>query len=103
LPELGNNGLDLSALHFRYHLIANFEWILHELRICESVELVNPSVRCDQVNAMSLNEFLKEHCTVQELKSTVAKQEAAILQQHHVSGCNVEHSRLRSRRVAAPA
>jgi uncharacterized coiled-coil protein SlyX len=27
---------------------------------------------------MLLNEFLKEHRTVQELKSTVAKQEAAI-------------------------
>jgi len=28
------------------------------------------------VNAMLLNEFLKEHRTVQELKSSVAKQEA---------------------------
>jgi len=33
------------------------------------------------VNAMLLNEFLKEHRTVQELKSTVAKQEATIVQQ----------------------
>jgi len=33
------------------------------------------------VNAMLLNEFLKEHQTVQELKSTVATQEATILQQ----------------------
>ena len=39
------------------------------------------TVRYEAVNAMLLNEFLKEHCTVQELKSTVAKQEAAILQQ----------------------
>jgi uncharacterized coiled-coil protein SlyX len=30
---------------------------------------------------MLLNEFLKEHRTVQELKSTVAKQEAIIAQQ----------------------
>jgi len=30
---------------------------------------------------MLLNEFLKEHRTVQELKSTVAKQEAIITQQ----------------------
>ena len=30
---------------------------------------------------MLLNEFLKEHRTVQDLKSTVAKQEATILQQ----------------------
>jgi uncharacterized coiled-coil protein SlyX len=33
------------------------------------------------VNAMLLNEFLKAHCTVQELKSTVAKQEATAAQQ----------------------
>jgi hypothetical protein len=39
------------------------------------------TVRYEAVNAMLLNEFLKEHCTVQELKSTVAKQEAAVLQQ----------------------
>jgi hypothetical protein len=53
------------------------------------------SVRYDQVNAMLLNEFLKEHrkveqqaCEIQEqkaamarLKSTVAKQEARIAQQ----------------------
>jgi uncharacterized coiled-coil protein SlyX len=30
------------------------------------------------VNAMLLNEFLKEHHQVQELKSTAAKQEATI-------------------------
>ena len=61
--------------------------------IAEEVAKVNPAlvlpdkegkpytVRYEAVNAMLLNEFLKEHCTVQELKSTVAKQEAAILQQ----------------------
>jgi hypothetical protein len=50
------------------------------------VEKVNPdlivrdkegrpySVRYEQVNAMLLNEFLKEHKTVQELKATVALQ-----------------------------
>ena len=39
------------------------------------------SVRYEAVNAMLLNEFLKEHRTVQELKSIVAKQEAIIAQQ----------------------
>jgi uncharacterized coiled-coil protein SlyX len=39
------------------------------------------SVRYDQVNAMLLNEFLKEHRTVQELKSNAAKQEATIARQ----------------------
>jgi hypothetical protein len=39
------------------------------------------TVRYDAVNAMLLNEFLKEHRTVQELKSVVAKQEAAAARQ----------------------
>jgi uncharacterized coiled-coil protein SlyX len=39
------------------------------------------TVRYDAVNAMLLNEFLKEHRTVQELKSRVAKQEARIAPQ----------------------
>jgi len=33
------------------------------------------TVRYEAVNAMLLNEFLKEHSTVQELKSTVQKQQ----------------------------
>jgi uncharacterized coiled-coil protein SlyX len=61
--------------------------------IAEEVAQVNPdlvvrdekgeiyTVRYDAVNAMLLNEFLKEHRTVQELRSTVAKQEARIAQQ----------------------
>ncbi len=61
--------------------------------IAEDVAAVNPdlvvrdkngeilSVRYEQINAMLLNEFLKEHRTVQDLKSTVAKQEALIAQQ----------------------
>ena len=68
--------------------------------VAEEVEKVNPdlvvrdkegkpySVRYDQVNAMLLNEFLKEHrkveeqeATITELKSMVTKQEAAIAQQ----------------------
>ena len=60
--------------------------------IAEEVERVNPdlivrdkdgkpySVRYDQVNAMLLNEFLKEHRTVQELKSTATTQETTIMQ-----------------------
>jgi trimeric autotransporter adhesin len=39
------------------------------------------AVRYDQVNAMLLNEFLKEHQTVQELKSAAVKQEAMIASQ----------------------
>lgn len=39
------------------------------------------TVRYEAVNAMLLNEFLKEHRTVQELKSIVAKQETTAAQQ----------------------
>ena len=39
------------------------------------------SVHYEMVNAMLLNEFLKEHHTVQELKATVTKQEANAAQQ----------------------
>jgi len=58
--------------------------------IAEEVAEVNPnlvvhdkngeiySVRYDQVNAMLLNEFLKEHRTVQELRSCAAVQQATI-------------------------
>ena len=61
--------------------------------IAEEVAKVNPdlvthdakgelsTVRYEAVNAMLLNEFFKEHRTVQELKSTVAKQQATIAQQ----------------------
>ena len=61
--------------------------------VAEEVEKSNPdlvvrdkqgkpySVRYDQVNAMLLNEFLKEHRTVQEMKSTLAKQETSMTQQ----------------------
>ena len=61
--------------------------------VAEEVAKVNPdlvvpgrdgkpySVRYMEVNIMLLNEFLKEHKMVQELKSTVQKQEAIIAQQ----------------------
>ena len=58
--------------------------------VAEDVEKVNPdlvvhdkegkpySVRYDQVNAMLLNEFLKEHHQVQDLKAIVAEQQRQI-------------------------
>ena len=58
--------------------------------VAEEVAKVNPdlvtrdakgevyTVRYEAVNAMLLNEFLKEHRKVQELKSTAARQEATI-------------------------
>jgi hypothetical protein len=61
--------------------------------VAEEVEKVNPdlvvcdkegtpySVRYDQVNAMLLNEFLKEHRQVQEQKTTIAELKSAMTQQ----------------------
>ena len=60
--------------------------------VAEEVEKVNPdlvvrdkdgkpySVRYDQVNAMLLNEFLKEHKRVEELNSKAAKRDATIIE-----------------------
>jgi hypothetical protein len=61
--------------------------------IAEEVAKVNPAlvlsdkegkpytVRYDAVNAMLLNEFLKEHGKVEKLEATVTKQEAAAAKQ----------------------
>jgi hypothetical protein len=63
--------------------------------VAEDVEKVNPdlvvrdkegkpySVRYDQVNAMLLNEFLKERPIVQEQGARLTKQEGLIAQQQH--------------------
>jgi hypothetical protein len=84
------------TFHYKKDKTNTQQWGL----IAEEVAKVNPAliaadsegkpytVRYDQVNAMLLNEFLKEHRTVQEqgatiaqLKSTVGKQEAAAAKQ----------------------
>ena len=61
--------------------------------IAEEVAEVNPdlvarncqgeteSVHYEMVNAMLLNEFLKEHCTVQEQQATITQLEATVAQQ----------------------
>jgi septal ring factor EnvC (AmiA/AmiB activator) len=61
--------------------------------VAEDVEKVNPdlvvrdkegkpySVRYDAVNAMLLNEFLKEHCKVDEQQATIADLKSTVAQQ----------------------
>lgn len=85
--------LALEPVTFRYKHDLDPKGIPQFGLVAEQVEKVNPdlvardeqgkpyTVRYEAVNGMLLNEFLKEHCTVQELKSTVAKQEAIIAQQ----------------------
>jgi hypothetical protein len=85
--------LALKPVTFRYKKELDPEGIPQFGLVAEDVEKVNPdlvardaegkvyTVRYEVVNAMLLNEFLKEHRTVQELKSTVAKQEAKMARQ----------------------
>jgi predicted ribosome quality control (RQC) complex YloA/Tae2 family protein len=83
----------LKPVTFRYKKGIDPQGIPQFGLVAEDVEAVNPdlvvrdkegkvnTVRYEAVNAMLLNEFLKEHRKVEELASTVAKQQATIAQQ----------------------
>ena len=89
--------LSLRPVKFRYKKNIDPKRVPQFGLVAEEVEKVNPdlvardgdgkpyTVRYEAVNAMLLNEFLKEHRKVEELESTVAKQQrdfqAAIAQQ----------------------
>jgi len=85
--------LALKPVTFRYKPDLDPDGVPQFGLVAEEVEKVNPdlvahdrdgkpyTVRYEGVNAMLLNEFLKEHHQVQELKSTAAKQEATIAKQ----------------------
>ena len=92
--------LALKPVTFRYKGEIDPDRVPQFGLVAEEVEKVNPdlvvrdeegkvmSVRYEAVNAMLLNEFLKEHRQVQEqksglaeMKSTVARQEATIERQ----------------------
>ena len=77
---------ELKPVTFRYKKEIDPAGISQFGLVAEEVEKVNPdlvvrdkegkaySVRYDQVNAMLLNEFLKEHKKVQQLKTSLAEQ-----------------------------
>jgi hypothetical protein len=79
--------LTLKPVTFRYKKEIDSDRTPQFGLVAEDVEKVNPdlvvrdaegkvySVRYEAVNAMLLNEFLKEHRKVQELEATVAKQQ----------------------------
>jgi len=85
--------LTLEPVTFHYKKDLDPDRIIQFGLIAEQVEKIDPdlvvrdedgkvsTVRYDAVNAMLLNEFLKEHRTVQELKATAAKQQQTIAQQ----------------------
>jgi hypothetical protein len=78
--------LALKPVTFRYKKEIDSTGVAQFGLVAEEVEKVNPNlvvrdkdgkpytVRYDAVNAMLLNEFLKEHCKVEELQATVAQQ-----------------------------
>jgi hypothetical protein len=83
----------LKPVTFRYKKALDPQGVAQFGLIAEEVEKVNSdlvvrdkdgkpySVRYDQVNAMLLNEFLKEHKTVQELKNEIAELTATVKEQ----------------------
>ena len=82
--------LALKPVTFHYKSELDPDGIPQFGLVAEQVEKVNPNlvvrdedgkvntVRYDAVNAMLLNEFLKEHQQVQELKGMVAQQQKQI-------------------------
>jgi len=82
--------LALKPVTFRYKKDLDPEGIPQFGLVAEEVEKVNPdlvardadgkahTVRYEAVNAMLLNEFLKEHRTVQELKKEIAALTATV-------------------------
>src|SRR5438046_7144419 len=88
--------LALQPVTFRYKEEIDPDGIPQFGLVAEEVEKVNPdlvvrdedgkvsTVRYEAVNAMLLNEFLKEHRKVQELERKTQKQEATIAQQEDV-------------------
>ena len=80
----------LKPVTFRYKKELDPQGIQQWGLVAEDVQRVNPAlvaldkegkpytVRYDAVNAMLLNEFLKEHHQVQDLKATVAEQQKQI-------------------------
>ena len=85
--------LALKPVTFQYKKELDPEGVPQFGLVAEQVEKVNPdlvardesgkpyTVRYEAINAMLLNEFIKEHQTVQELKSAALKQEAMIARQ----------------------
>jgi hypothetical protein len=82
--------LALRPVSFRYKKEVDPQRVAQFGLVAEDVEKINPdlvirdaqgrpqAVRYEQVNAMLLNEFLKEHTTVQEQGAIIAKQQKQI-------------------------
>jgi hypothetical protein len=90
MDEASEGILALKPVTFRYKQDLDPERIPQFGLVAEEVEKVNPAlvarddqgkpytVRYEAVNAMLLNEFLKEHRTVEDLRAIVARQQKQI-------------------------
>jgi hypothetical protein len=90
MDRLSEALFSLNPVAFRYKKEIDPKGTRQLGLVAEEVEKVNPdlvvhdkegkpySVRYEQVNAMLLNEFLKEHRKVEKLEATVAQQEKQI-------------------------
>jgi len=102
--------LALKPVTFRYKHEIDPEGIPQFGLVAEEVEHVNPdlvvrdkegkpyTVRYDAVNAMLLNEFLKEHKKVEEQQKTIAQLKSAVAQEQE--GFSVKLAQQR-RQIAA--
>ena len=106
--------LALRPVSFHYKKEIDPQGVAQFGLVAEDVEKINPdlvirdaqgrpqTVRYEQVNAMLLNEFLKEHRTVQELKATLAKQEAnAAHQQKQIDALSATLQKVSTQLAAA--
>jgi uncharacterized coiled-coil protein SlyX len=94
MDEVSEAILALKPVSFRYKPELDPEGIAQFGLIAEEVEKVNPdlvardeqgkayAVRYDAVNAMLLNEFLKEHRKVEEQEATITQLESSASKQH---------------------
>src|SRR5438874_13252232 len=85
--------LALKPVTFRYKKELDPKGIPQFGLVAEEVEKINPdlvardeqgkpyTVRYEAVNAMLLNEFLKEHCKVEEQQATIAQLKSTVAEQ----------------------
>jgi hypothetical protein len=90
--------LALEPVTFRYKQELDPDQMAQFGLVAEQVAKVNPNlvarddegkpytVRYEAVNAMLLNEFLKEHRKVQEQEATIAQLKSALAKQERVDG-----------------
>jgi hypothetical protein len=90
MNEASESILALKPVTFHYKKKIDPDGVPQFGLVAEEVEKINPAlvtrdadgkpytVRYDAVNAMLLNEFLKEHCKVEQMEATIARQQEQI-------------------------